>query len=427
MHFTVGGLDASDDTAVITFTDVNGKTVTDTLSANGETTVNLSSLADGTITAALAATDTAGNSFSAASSNSATLDQDTNETPTLSFNDTLIGSPAGSGAESTAVHFTVGGLDASDDTAVITFTDINGKTVTDTLSANGETTVNLSSLADGTVTAALAATDTAGNSFSAASGNSATLDQDTNETPTLSFNDTLIGSPAGSGAESTAVHFTVGGLDPADDTAVITFTDVNGKTVTDTLSANGETTVNLSSLADGTVTAALAATDTAGNSFSAAGSNSATLDQDTNETPSVVVDGGSTTPIGAAGASAVALAVSGIDSDDSGTLTFSDGSDSVAVTITDGAVVAGTDNTLTTVNLSSLADDTSITSSLALTDTAGNSFSASGNAVTLDQDTTEQALSVAVDGGSTTPIGVGRRFGGGVGGERALRATTAAR
>ena len=384
MHFTVGGLDPADDTAVITFTDINGKTVTDTVSANGETTVNLSSLADGTVTAALAATDTAGNSFSATSSNSATLDQDTNETPTLSFNDTLIGGPAGSGAESTAVHFTVGGLDPADDTAVITFTDINGKTVTDTVSANGETTVNLSSLADGTVTAALAATDTAGNSFSAASSNSATLDQDTNETPTLSFNDTLIGGPAGSGAESTAVHFTVGGLDPADDTAVITFTDINGKTVTDTVSANGETTVNLSSLADGTVTAALAATDTAGNSFSATSSNSATLDQDTNETPTLSFND---TLIGvrrAAGQGRPRCTSRSAGStrrrhcgDHLHRHQWQDGHRTVSA------------NGETTVNLSSNADGT-VKAALAATDTAGNSFSAaSSNSATLDQDTNE--------------------------------------
>ena len=87
-----------------------------------------------------------------------------------------------------------------------------------------------------------------------------------------------------------------------------------------------------------------------------------------------------------------------MDTDDSGTLTFSDGTHSVVVTITDGAVVAGADNTLTAVNLSSLADG-AITSSLALTDTAGNSFSAAGNTVTLDQDTDEQP-SVVVDSGS---------------------------
>jgi len=40
---------------------------------------------------------------------------------------------------------------------------------------------------------------------------------------------------------------------------------------------------------------------------------------------------------------------------------------------------------ISTVNLSSLGDGT-ITSSLAVSDTAGNIFSASGNAVPLDQD-----------------------------------------
>ena len=40
---------------------------------------------------------------------------------------------------------------------------------------------------------------------------------------------------------------------------------------------------------------------------------------------------------------------------------------------------------ISTVNLSSLGDGT-ITSSLAVSDTAGNHFSASGNAVPLDQD-----------------------------------------
>ena len=111
-----------------------------------------------------------------------------------------------------------------------------------------------------------------------------------------------------------------------------------------------------------------------------------TLDQDLSEHPSVLVDNGLTTPIGKAGASAVALAVSGLGADDNGTLTFSDGSHSVTVTITNGQVAAGANNTTTTVNLSALADDTSITSSLSVSDAAGNAFSASGNAVTVDQD-----------------------------------------
>ena len=114
-----------------------------------------------------------------------------------------------------------------------------------------------------------------------------------------------------------------------------------------------------------------------------------TLDQDAGEQPTVSVNGG-TTLAQTADVHGVAFSVSGLATDDSGTLTFSDGTNSVTVTITDGVVVAGDHNTTTTVDLSSLSDDTSITSSLSLSDPAGNSFSASGNAVTLDQDATEQ-------------------------------------
>src|SRR5581483_8055666 len=385
VHFTGGALDSSDDTAVVTFPDHNGTSTTATGTASGETTVDLSGLADGAITASVPVTDTAGNSFSANASNGATLDQDTGETPTLSFNDTLIGGPNGSGAVSTAVHFTVGGLDSSDDTAVVTFTDHNGTSTTATVTANGETTVDLSGLADGAITASVAVTDTAGNSFSANASNGATLDQDTGETPTLSFNDTLIGGPNGSGAVSTAVHFTVGGLDSSDDTAVVTFTDHNGTSTTATVTANGETTVDLSGLADGAITASVAVTDTAGNSFSANASNGATLDQDTGETPTLSFNdtliGG---PNGSGAVStAVHFTVGGLDSsDDTAVVTFTDHNG----TSTTATVTA---NGETTVDLSGLADG-AITASVAVTDTAGNSFSANAsNGATLDQDTGE--------------------------------------
>src|SRR5580704_7582828 len=292
-----------------------------------------------------------------------------------------------------AVAFTVSGIE-SDDSGTLTFSDGSHSvavTITDGLVVTGTdntlTTVNLSSLADDTsITSSLALTDTAGNSFTA-SGNAVTLDQDTTEQPSVAV-DNGSTTPIGA-AGASAVAFTGSGIE-SDYSGTLTYSDGSHSvavTITDGLVVTGTdntlTTVNLSSLADDTsITSSLALTDTAGNSFTASG-NAVTLDQDTTEQPSVAVDNGSTTPIGAAGASAVAFTVSGIESDDSGTLTFSDGSHSVAVTITDGAVVTGTDNTLTTVNLSSLADDTSITSSLALTDTAGNSCTASGNAVTL--------------------------------------------
>src|SRR5258708_27873223 len=73
----------------------------------------------------------------------------------------------------------------------------------------------------------------------------------------------------------------------------------------------------------GRITSSLAVSDTVGNHFSVSG-NAVPLDQDLDEHPSVLVNGGSTTPIGAAGAGQVAFTISGLASDDSGTLTFSD-------------------------------------------------------------------------------------------------------
>jgi hypothetical protein len=137
------------------------------------------------------------------------------------------------------------------------------------------------------------------------------------------------------------------------------------------------------------ITSSLSASDAAGNQFSPIG-NPVTLDRDSTEKPIVMVNNGSATAIGLAGAAAVPFAVSGLSVDDNGTLTFSDGSKAVTVTITGGAAVAGAHNTTTTVDLSGLADDVPITSSLSASDAAGNPFSPNGNPVTLDRDVGEQ-------------------------------------
>lgn len=75
MSFTVSGLDANvgsnHTTAVVTFTSSGGGTpVTANVLADGSGTVNLSTLPDGTITATIQATDTAGNTASGASDTS---------------------------------------------------------------------------------------------------------------------------------------------------------------------------------------------------------------------------------------------------------------------------------------------------------------------------------------------------------------------
>ena len=234
----------------------------------------------------------------------ATLDRDVGEQAALalSFVDTTIQT-----AQSTAVHFTVGGLDA-EDTAVVTFTDHLGGTKTASVSSNGSATANLSALADGTITASMqVATDAAGNSFTpVVASNSATLDQ-VDRAATLSFTDTLFGA-----AGATAVHFLVGGL-ASDDSGSITFTDAanNTKTVNIVNGTPVSGTVDLSGLTDGTVTASLSASDAAGNTFNANSSNTATLDQDSGEQAALKLTVGNT-DIGAA-AAAVAFTIAGLD------------------------------------------------------------------------------------------------------------------
>src|SRR5262249_55175888 len=146
--------------------------------------------------------------------------------------------------------------------------------------------------------------------------------------------------------------------------------------------ANGTWLINVGSavakaLADGSYTVTADVSSAAGIAASPA-SQPITVDQDVDEHPSVLVNVGSKTPIGAAGAGQVAFTISGLETDDSGTLTFSDqGGHVVVVTIVNGQPVDSQGHPISTINLSSLSDGT-ITSLLAVSDTAGNQFSASG-------------------------------------------------
>src|SRR5262249_25180237 len=122
---------------------------------------------------------------------------------------------------------------------------------------------------------------------------------------------------------------------------------------------NGSWLVNISStdakgLADGSYIVTADVSNAAGNPAPQA-SQLITVDQDVNEHPSVLVNVGSTTPIGAAGAGQVAFTISGLEADDSGTLTFSDqAGHTVLVTIVNGQAVDSQGQPISTVNLSSL-------------------------------------------------------------------------
>ena len=139
---------------------------------------------------------------------------------------------------------------------------------------------------------------------------------------------------------------------------------------TTTVHPNGTWSVDVTpaqaqGLADGIYTVTASIPPGAGGNPATA-SQTVTLDQDLSEHPSVLVDNGSTTPTARTGASAVALAINGLAADDNGTLTFSD-----CTHLGDGddrqrQAVAGENNTTTTVNLSTLANEQTITSSLSV-------------------------------------------------------------
>jgi VCBS repeat-containing protein len=134
---------------------------------------------------------------------------------------------------------------------------------------------------DGQTSVSVSVSDVAGNPATAAV---ATLTRDTTadapETTTVVFNDT---DGIVNDSESTTASFTVTNLDD-DATAVVTFTDGEGA-VTANVEEDGTATADLSELAEGTITATIDITDTAGNTATGI-SHTTTLDT-TN--PTVVI------------------------------------------------------------------------------------------------------------------------------------------
>ncbi|WP_280565002.1 Ig-like domain-containing protein, partial [Chromohalobacter sp. 48-RD10] len=231
-------------------------------------------------------------------------------------------------------------------------------------------TADLTGLPDGDLTATLSIADAAGNSGTVT--DTATLDTTADAAPTASLTsddgDGLINAD-----EAGTASYTVGGLDP-DATAVASFTD-GTTTVTADVAADGTISVDLSSLTDGEITSSLAITDEAGNSATVAG-ESVTLDTtaDAAPTASLTSDDGDGL-INADEAAATSYTVSGLGPDATAVASFTDGTTTVTADVAaDGTI---------SVDLSGLADG-EITSSLTITDEAGNSATVTSDSVTLD-------------------------------------------
>ena len=169
---------------------------------------------------------------------------------------------------------------------------------------------------------------------------------------TLSINDTA--DHVINAAESRAVAFTVAGLDVGA-SGTVTFTDTANHQVAVAVGGDGIFSANLSGLADGTITSELSATDPNGAGVSAAG-NAVSLDTDSALQPSLSVN--------ASDPANVTFVVSGLESDYSGTVTFTD-------TTGKSDVVAIGSNGTYSANLSNLTDGT-LTYVMTVSDPAGN-------------------------------------------------------
>jgi hypothetical protein len=238
---------------------------------------------------------------------------------------------------------------------------------------------------------------------SAASG----ADNDASEQSVLSLTvNNQLTTPIGA-ANAASVPFAIAGLDP-EDAGAVTFSDGTNQVTVRVSAGQANYTADLTTLADGPISSTLSVnTDPAGNSFMPVAGNTVTLDTDIAFAPVLQVGGGtSNILVNATTAPSVPVTLTGLETGDTGTVTFTD---STGHTV---PLAVSASQTSYTVNLSSLADGT-ITSSLLVTDVANNTTTATGNAVTLDQDKLAEApilkigsTSLTVPAGGSIPLGI---------------------
>jgi hypothetical protein len=244
--------------AAISLTVTDGTTtttaMTTTVEAGGTwsiTGIDLSGLNDGTITYNVTATDTAGNT----ATDSETADKDTLEDPF-----TLVTDPIGI-LEADAV--TAGGTGEAGADIAVTATDGTDTTIeyTTTVAANGTWSIidiDVSALDDGTITFNVTMTDTGGNTTT----DSITAEKDTVApvvdltSVTDPINSAVAANTSASGTGEDGASISVVASDGTTTTAAVTTTVSSGV---------WSVAIDVSALADGTLTFTVTATDAAGN------------------------------------------------------------------------------------------------------------------------------------------------------------------
>ncbi|MEN6459211.1 MAG: peptidylprolyl isomerase [Thermoguttaceae bacterium] len=337
------------------------------------TGIDVSSLADGTLTYSVTLTDTDDNTGGAVTA-TALLDQTAPTGYAIAVDDSDIDED-----NETAVSFTFADAEV-DATYTYTITSDGGTdSVTGTGTVASETNqitgIDVSSLADGTLTFSFTLTDTAGNSGAAVTA-TATLDRAAPSGYSITVDQSEIGA---SDADSTSFTFT--GAEVNATYYYVVTTSGGDESVTGSgviLSASQQVTgIDVSSLSDGTLTYAVTLTDGLGNEGSTV-TATATLDT---EPPSGYSITAGTNEVDTSNAIVTGFTFSDAEVDATYTYTItSSGGGSVTGT----GIVTSASQKVAGIDISSLVDGT-LTYSVTLTDSVGNEGAAVTTTATLDR------------------------------------------
>jgi hypothetical protein len=350
-------------------------TGTNTVGAANATvsSINVTGLPDGTLTLSVTLTDAVGNVGSAAT---ATVTKDV--VAPSGYTDSIDQSYINN-SNKAAVSFTLNGAEVGTTYSYV-FTTSGGAgtvTATGTVGSAGEqiTGIDLTGVQDGTVTLSVTLTDTAGNTGSTAT-NTKVKDVVAPATPVIT---SIAGDNQINASEASAIH--VVGTAEANSTVSVTLSD-GTLTASGSGSANGggayNVTVNGSSLADGTITPSVTATDAAGNTSSATTTPTATKDVVAPSDYSVAIN---QSYINSGNQTALSFTFTGAEIGTTYNYTLT--SDGGGGPVTGSDTIETTTDTISGIDVTSLNDGT-LTLSVTLTDAVGNVGSAATATVTKD-------------------------------------------
>ncbi|RZS98946.1 Ig-like domain-containing protein [Aquimarina brevivitae] len=329
------------------------------------TGIDLSGLADGTITLSVSLTDTAGNEGNPAT------DTETKDTTAPSGYTVAIDQSPINTSNETATSFTFAGAEVGATYNYTLSSSGGGTNVTGSgtiaTATDQITGIDLSGLADGTITLSVSLTDTAGNE-----GNPAT-DTETKDTTAPSGYTVAIDQSPINTSNETATSFTFAGAEVGATYNYTLSSSGGGTNVTGsgTIAAATDhiTGIDLSGLADGTITLSVTLTDTAGNEGNPA-TDTETKDTTAPSGYTVAID---QSPINTSNETATSFTFAGAEV--GATYNYTLSSSGGGTNVTGSGTVATATDQITGIDLSGLADGT-ITLNVILTDTANNTGSA---------------------------------------------------